>query len=147
MEANDFYLFLCCSFSLFLPHMNIEIIYLVLLITMMSVVVHRLNLRVEVMWLQLLSVVLTWSWNLTRWSWLTGKEENCSTPSPFYPAPPLSLLLPSITITIARPPPTPSARAGARVAAAAAPNLSQSRRSPVDAARLDRTWRRPRRRK
>lgn len=33
------------------------------------------------------------------------------------------------------PPPTPSVRAGARVAAAA-PNLSQSRRSPVDAARL-----------
>ncbi|KAF3690450.1 Phosphatase and actin regulator 1 [Channa argus] len=32
----------------------------------------------------------------------------------------------------ARPPPTPSARAGARLAAAA-PNLSQSRRSPVDA--------------
>lgn len=44
---------------------------------------------------------------------------------------------PSITITTARPPPppTPSVRAGARVAAAA-PNLSQSRRSPVDAARL-----------
>lgn len=50
-------------------------------------------------------------------------------------SPSLSPLLPSITITIARPPPTPSARAGARVAAAA-PNLSQSRRSPVDAARL-----------
>lgn len=61
-----------------------------------------------------------------NWIRCTGKEETSSAISP---------LLPSITPTIARPPPTPSDRAGARVAAAA-PDLSQSRRSPVDAARL-----------
>lgn len=64
---------------------------------------------------------------------LERKEQKLTKPtisaSPPTPSPP------SISSTIARPPPTPSARAGARVAAAA-PNLSQSRRSPVDAARL-----------
>lgn len=66
---------------------------------------------------------------LTYWNSSSSRIQSFS--------PSLSLsspLLPSSTVAIA-PPPTPPARAGARVAAAA-PNLSQSRRSPVDAARL-----------
>lgn len=76
-----------------------------------------------------------WSRNLSRWSSLTGtvahQGSNRSLPLclSLSPPPPLQHRYNS------PPPPTPPARAGARVAAAA-PNLSQSRRSPVDAARL-----------
>lgn len=75
-----------------------------------------------------------WSRNLSRWRSLTGTVAHQGSNLSLPPCLSLPPLLPSSTVAIA-PPPTPPARAGARVAAAA-PNLSQSRRSPVDAARL-----------